>query len=90
MVVFLVCCGDDGFGSGGSLWVVGGGCRRSVSLIAASCFSGAPSVAADLHLKDGDVVDEPVDGSDGDGGVREYLIPGVNGLVGGDGEAAVS
>jgi len=34
------------------------------------------------------VVNEPVDGGDGDGGVREDPIPGAEGLVGGDGEAA--
>ena len=33
-------------------------------------------------------MDEPVDGGDGDGLVGEDAVPGAEGLVGGDGEAA--
>lgn len=35
------------------------------------------------------MVDEPVDRGDGHGFVREDLIPAAEGLVGGDGDAAV-
>ena len=34
-------------------------------------------------------MDQPVDGGDGHGFVREDLIPAAEGLVGGDGDAAV-
>ncbi len=34
------------------------------------------------------MVDQPVDGGDGDGGIGEDAIPGAEGLVGGDGKAA--
>ena len=34
------------------------------------------------------MVHEPVHGGDGDGGVGEGTVPGAEGLVGGDGEAA--
>ena len=42
-----------------------------------------------VHLEDCRVVNQPVDGGYGHGFVREDLIPAAEGLVGGDGDAAV-
>ena len=51
--------------------------------------SGALSEAFGVHFQDCRVMDQPVDGGDGHGFVREDLIPAAKGLVGGDGDAAV-
>ena len=85
---FAGCCGGDGFGSDGSFLVVGGGCRRDGGLGSVPGRGRAAAAAVDVHLQDRGVVDEPVDGGDGDGGVGEDAVPGAEGLVGGDGEAA--
>ena len=50
--------------------------------------SGASAVAVAVHLEDGGVVNEAIDGGDGDGLVGEDPVPGAEGLVGGDGEAS--
>ena len=68
--------------------VVGGGCRRGVKPGRGAICGGAPSVAVDVHLQDGRVVDQAVDGGDGDGLIGEDAVPGAEGLVGGDGETA--
>lgn len=44
----------------------------------------AAPVAFDIHLEDGGLMDEPVDGGERHGGVREDLVPLAEGLVGGD------
>lgn len=67
---------------------VGGGCRCGVSLEGGAIGGGATAVAVGVHLEDGRMMDEPVDGGDGDGLVGEDSVPGAEGLVGGDGEAA--
>jgi hypothetical protein len=67
---------------------VGGGCRCRDSLFVLAVFGGAVSVAVDVHLEDGCVVDEAIDGGDGDGLVWKDAFPGAEGLVRGDGEAA--
>ena len=51
---------------------------------------GTASVALDVHLKDGSVVDEAVDGSHRRGFVREHLIPVAEGLVSRDQQGALS
>ena len=48
----------------------------------------ASAIAVDVHLQDGRMVDQPVDGGDGDGRVGEDAVPGTEGLVGSDGETA--
>ena len=68
--------------------VVGGGCRCRDSVFVFAVFGGAASVAVDVHLEDGCVVDEAIDGGDGDGLVWKDAFPGAEGLVRGDGEAA--
>ena len=44
----------------------------------------ATSVAFDVHLEDGGVMDEPIDGGDCHGLVGEDCVPSAEGLVGGD------
>ena len=44
----------------------------------------APAVALDIHLEDGGVMDEAVDGGERHGGIGEDLAPFAEGLVGGD------
>src|SRR4051794_10112379 len=51
---------------------------------ALSLESDAATVAFDVHLEDGGVVDEPVDRRERHGGVREDLAPFSKGLVGRD------
>ena len=50
---------------------------------------GTLSEAFGVHLEDARVMNEPVDGGDGDGLVGKDLIPAAEGLVGHDGDAAV-
>ena len=48
-------------------------------------FEGGPSaIALDVHLDDGGVVNEAIDGSEGHGGVREDPISFAEGLIGRD------
>lgn len=68
------------FGGSVLLFGVAGRCRG-----AHGC--AAPE-ALDVHLKDGGVVDEPVDGGDGHGLVREHGVPSAEGLVCGDHDGA--
>ena len=56
-------------------------CRTSRPLC---LLGGAPPVAFDIHLKDGFMMNEPVDGSQGHGGIGEDCVPLAEGLVGGD------
>ena len=42
-----------------------------------------------VHFEDGRMVDQPIDGCDGHRLVGEDLIPAAEGLVGGNGNAAV-
>ena len=49
---------------------------------------GAAAVALDVHLEDGGVVDEAVDGGERHGGIGEDLAPFAEGLVGGDEDGA--
>ena len=44
----------------------------------------APPIALDIHLEDGGVINEPVDGGERHGGIGEDLVPCAEGLVGGD------
>jgi len=69
--------------------VVVGGCWRRLTLrhFAGGC--GALAEAFAVHFEEGRVMDQSVDGGDGHGFVREDLIPAAEGLVGGDGDAAV-
>ena len=67
---------------------VGGGCRRVVGRVPAAG-RGAAAIAVDVHLENGGVVDETVDGGDRHRLIREDPIPGAEWDVGGDGEAAV-
>jgi hypothetical protein len=39
-----------------------------------------------IDLDDGGMVDEPVDGGDGEGGIGEHLVPFTERLVAGDDE----
>lgn len=55
---------------------VAGRCRRAEGR--------AASMAFDVHPEDVGMVDEPVDGSDGHGLVREDGVPSAERLVGGD------
>ena len=50
---------------------------------------GAPPVALDVELEDRGAVHQPVDGSDGHGGVGEDLVPLSDRLVGGDQQGAL-
>ena len=50
---------------------------------------GAAPVAFDVELEDGGMVDQAVDGGDRHGGVVEDTIPGREGLIGGDQQAAL-
>jgi hypothetical protein len=68
--------------------VVAGGCRCAVSQCGGSVGGSAASIAVYVHLEDGRVVDQPVDGGDGDGLIGKDAVPGAEGLVGGDGEAS--
>ena len=45
---------------------------------------GPPAIAFDVHLDDGGVMDEAIDGGERHGGVREDLVPFAKGLIGGD------
>ena len=49
---------------------------------------GFPAIALDVHLEDGGVVDEAVDGGERHGLVGENLAPFAEGLVGGDEQGA--
>src|SRR5438445_7106922 len=44
----------------------------------------APAIALDVHLDDGGMVDEAIDGGEGHGGVREDLVPFAEWLIGSD------
>jgi hypothetical protein len=50
---------------------------------------GASPVAVGVHLEHGTVVNEAIDGCDGDSRIREDTVPCAEGLISGDGEAAV-
>ena len=66
---------------------IGGG-----RLLVGLCLAGdgrAPAVAFDVHLEDGGMVDEAVDGGDGHRGIGEHLAPLTERLVGGDHQRAV-
>lgn len=67
---------------GGDIGGCGVGCRPS----RASFFfdSLAPPVAFDVHLEDGGVMDEAVDGGQRHGGIGKDLSPFAERLVGGD------
>ena len=58
------------------------------SRTALSFQGGSPSVALDVHLEDGRVVDEAVDHGQGHGGIREDLAPLTERLVCGDEDGA--
>ncbi len=45
---------------------------------------GAPAIAFDVHLEDGRVMDEAIDGGERHGGIGEDLAPFAERLVGGD------
>ena len=45
---------------------------------------GAPAKALDVHFEKSGVVDEAIDGGEGDGGVGEEFPPFADGLIGGD------
>ncbi len=57
-------------------------CRATLTALAIKC--GATSIALDVHLEDGRVMDQPVDGSERHGLVRKHLAPFAERLVGGD------
>jgi hypothetical protein len=73
------------FGSVVSFGVVGeavAGCRRRCcGFVGLAADGGAASVAFGVHLEDCGVMDEAVDGGDGDGLVREDAFPGAEWLV---------
>ena len=52
------------------------------STLAVEC--GAPSIALDIHLEDGRVMDQAVDGCQRHSLVREHLAPFTEWLIGGD------
>ena len=66
--------------------VDGVGCRAGwrSSRTAFSFEGGSPSVALDVHLEDGRVMDEAVDRGERHGGIGEDLAPLAERLVGGD------
>src|SRR6476660_9362075 len=74
------CASWTGLRSGGELGtgLVGGGAALS---------GGAPAVALGVDLEDGRVMDEAVDGGDGDGRIGEDLVPLAEGLIASDNEA---
>ena len=45
---------------------------------------GPPAIALDVHLDDGGVVDEAIDGGERHGGVREDPVPFAERLIGSD------
>jgi hypothetical protein len=45
---------------------------------------GATSIAFDIHLEDGGVMDEAIDGGERHRLVWEHLAPFAEGLIGGD------
>ena len=47
-------------------------------------FCSLASITLDIHLEDGRVVDQPVDGGQRHGRVGEDRVPGAEGLIGGD------
>jgi hypothetical protein len=69
--------------------VVGGGCRWHFGLCPVVGSGGTLTEAFCVHLEDGRVMNEAVDGRDGHGLVREDLIPAAEGLIGSDGDTAV-
>ena len=48
---------------------------------------GAAAIAVGVDLDDVGVVDEAIDGGDGDGGVREHFVPFAERLIAGDHQA---
>ena len=48
---------------------------------------GTPAVAFVIHFDDGGMVDEPVDGRDGNRGIWKHLVPFAERLIAGDDEA---
>ena len=74
----------------GVLWDWGGEFYfATVGLVCGgSRLGGTASIAVGVHLEDDGVVHEPVDDGDGHCGIWEDLIPGAEGLVGGDHDRA--
>src|SRR5581483_2581435 len=66
---------SDGFGCRVRWWP---------SRTAFSVERGASAIALDVHLNDGGVVNETIDGGERHGGVREDLVPFAERLIGGD------
>src|SRR6516162_6221760 len=62
--------------------------RKRASWTALSLKRGASAIALDVHFDDGGVVDQPIDGGEGHGGIREDLIPFAEGLIGGNQDRA--
>ena len=60
------------------------GSRLGAGLFGLACLSGSAPITVGIHLEDDGVVNQAIDGGDGHRGVGEDLVPGTEGLVGGD------